>query len=82
MKQIICFFRGHKIVKSLYETDEYLYVKVCATCGKPYGKFIYKPIRNILPPKPKNLTQEEHLKFWNTFFDSRLEFARKNLIIE
>lgn len=82
MKQIICFFRGHNIINGLYENDEFLYVQICATCGKPHGKFIYKPFRDILPPETKKLTHEENLKSWNAYFDSKLEFARKNLIIQ
>lgn len=82
LKKIACFFVGHKPVQGLYEDEEFLYVKYCARCGKPHGKFIYKPLREITPPVPTNSTYTENLKIWYKYFDSRLEKARITLVID
>lgn len=78
MINLKCFFKGHVLIDKLWEDDELIYVKICANCGKPFGRSIFKPFRECLPLNSSEAEKES----WYKYFDSRLENARNNLIID
>lgn len=59
MPRFICFFKGHKPVKMLIESEIYIYTRGCERCKQPLGL----PDTWKYTPCPPCSTEEDWKKF-------------------
>lgn len=73
MIKIICFFKGHKPVRYLTETDDYFLFHRCERCRVPLGLPKWK-WKNIPPPKS---TPDEIVE-WQRYCEEQDENIRNS----